>query len=142
MSPRRARNDVRRTRGWVGVACATVSLATVFVAACGEDDTVAPATGAGNAGAALYAASCASCHGADLRGTGRGPSHLSVVYAPDHHPDESFRRAAREGVAAHHWNFGNMPAVGGLDDDEIDAIIAFVRAEQDEQGFEPYPPGS
>jgi mono/diheme cytochrome c family protein len=134
----RARDDVRRARGCVSVAFVTLSLATVLVAACGDDEPAAPATGGD--GAALYAASCASCHGADLRGTGRGPSHLSVVYAPDHHPDESFRRAAREGVTAHHWNFGDMPSVRGLDDDEIDAIITFVRAEQDEQGFEPYPP--
>jgi hypothetical protein len=41
-------------------------------------------------------------------------------------------------VRAHHWNFGDMPAVSGLDVDEVDAIIAVIRSEQDRQGFEPY----
>lgn len=30
-------------------------------------------------GEQLYAGSCAECHGADLRGTDRGPSRLSAV---------------------------------------------------------------
>ena len=33
-----------------------------------------------------------------------------------------------------------MPPIAGLGDDEIDAIIAYVRAEQEERGFETYPP--
>jgi len=28
--------------------------------------------------------------------------------------------------------------VGGLDDDEVDSIIAFIRSEQEREGFEPY----
>ena len=38
-------------------------------------------------GEQLYAANCAECHGADLRGTDKGPSHLSEVYEPGHHAD-------------------------------------------------------
>ena len=30
-----------------------------------------------------------------------------------------------------------MEPIEGLDDDEIDEIIAFVRSEQERQGFEP-----
>lgn len=115
-----------------------------MLAACGSDDvneTDGTAV-AGTDGASLYAQTCAACHGADLRGTGIGPSHLSVVYAADHHPDDSFRRAVRDGVPAHHWEFGDMPAVNGLSDEQVDAIIAFVRITQSEQGFEPYPPES
>lgn len=113
-----------------------VAVAVVVTAACGDDSssTVAPATDLDGAG--LYSASCASCHGADLSGTDRGPSHLSIVYEPSHHPDDAFRSAIANGAAQHHWNFGPMPPVGGLSDDEVDAIIAFVRAEQERLGFE------
>lgn len=94
----------------------------------------------GGDGAALYAARCASCHGADLRGTDRGPSHLSKVYEPGHHSDASFRAAIANGSRQHHWDFGDMPPVAGLAPDEVDAVIAYVRAVQAEKGFEPYPP--
>jgi hypothetical protein len=33
-----------------------------------------------------------------------------------------------------------MPPVPGLDDDEIDAIIAYIRSQQEAEGFEPYAP--
>jgi mono/diheme cytochrome c family protein len=91
-------------------------------------------------GRELYLNQCASCHGADLRGTDRGPSHLSIVYEPGHHSDESFRAAIRDGAPQHHWRFGDMPPVEGLDDAEIDAVIAYVREVQEREGFEPYPP--
>jgi mono/diheme cytochrome c family protein len=116
------------------------ALAFLSAVACGGDS--APSGGAGQAveGAAAYAASCAGCHGAELQGTDRGPSLLSIVYEPGHHPDMAFRSAIATGAPQHHWSFGNMPAVPGLSDAEIDAVVAFVRARQDELGFEPYPP--
>ena len=83
---------------------------------------------------------CAVCHGEDLRGTPIGPSHLSIVYEPDHHPASSFALAIRNGVCQHHWNFGDMQPVPGLDDDEIAAVTAYVREQQQIHGFEPYPP--
>jgi len=123
------------------MAVAFVALCVALLAACASD---AGDAGAGSAqagdGSALYAANCAACHGADLRGTGMGPSQLSIVYEPNHHPDDSFRTAIRNGVSPHHWDFGPMPAVSGLDDDEITAIIAYVREVQQREGFEPYPP--
>lgn len=91
-------------------------------------------------GESLYQQACASCHGVDLRGTDKGPSHLSVVYEPNHHPDAAFQTAVSLGAGRHHWNFGDMPPIEGLDDDEVDAIIAFVRATQEREGFESYPP--
>ncbi len=91
-------------------------------------------------GEGLYMANCAQCHGEDLRGTDQGPSFLSVVYEPGHHPDESFHLAVMRGVQPHHWNFGPMPPVEGLTTDEVDAIVAFVRDRQTAEGFEPYPP--
>jgi mono/diheme cytochrome c family protein len=91
-------------------------------------------------GGELYAEACASCHGANLRGTERGPSHLSEVYEPGHHADASFLLAVRRGVAPHHWSFGPMPTIEGLTDADVEAIVAFVRDAQRREGFEPYPP--
>lgn len=88
----------------------------------------------------LYQASCAECHGSDLRGTDRGPSHLSIVYEPSHHGDAAFALAVHIGVRQHHWPFGDMAPVDGLDDDDIVRIVAFVRENQRLSGFEPYPP--
>lgn len=111
----------------------------VFLAACGSSDpspTAAPVGGDLAEGEALYAANCASCHGADLRGTERGPSHLSIVYEPNHHGDDSFRSAMSNGAPQHHWDFGAMPPVAGLSADEQDAIIAYIRDVQEREGFE------
>lgn len=113
-----------------------ISAAALLSSACGGGSESAAGPPDDLDGAALYSESCASCHGADLAGTARGPSHLSVVYEPGHHSDEAFRAAVRNGAAQHHWNFGPMPAIDGLADDEVDAVIAFVRAEQERQGFE------
>lgn len=131
-------------------AVVAVCLAAVAgLAACSDDSDTSDADDGGSGGAVagdsalgaeVYAESCASCHGADLRGTDRGPSHLSIVYEPGHHSDESFRAAIRDGSPQHHWRFGDMPPVEGLDDDQIDAVIAHVREVQEREGFEPYPP--
>lgn len=91
-------------------------------------------------GEQLYAVNCAECHGADLRGTDRGPSHLSEVYEPGHHADGAFLFAVQNGSRARHWSFGNMPPIEGLSPEDVEAIIAFVREQQRIQGFEPYPP--
>lgn len=123
----------------------TVSLLAVLavltalgVGACSSDDPGNAA--ATSTGAARYQQSCASCHGTTLRGTGRGPSLLSEVYVASHHPDASFQAAITRGATAHHWNFGDMAPVAGLNNDEIDQIIAYVREQQAAHGLEPYPP--
>jgi mono/diheme cytochrome c family protein len=85
-------------------------------------------------GRQLFEGTCAACHGLDIEGTDSGPSLLDPIYAPDHHPDEAFYRAAREGVAAHHWNFGPMPRQMGVTEEDVEAIIAYVRQEQREAG--------
>ena len=111
-------------------------VAALVFAGCGTDPTTAPPPSAAGTGAAVYASSCASCHGADLRGTDKGPSQLSIVYEPNHHPDDAYRSAIRMGAGQHHWNFGDMPPVEGLDDEQIEAVIAFIRLEQERLGFE------
>ncbi len=121
----------------LGRLTATAAL-VALTAACSSDGRAESASHVSSAslGAKVYAASCASCHGADLRGTDKGPSHLSIVYEPNHHGDDSFRSAIANGAAQHHWNFGDMPAVEGLSDADVDAVIGYIRAEQQRQGFE------
>ena len=115
---------------------AVAALAALGVAGCAADG----GSSAPRDGTAVYAQHCASCHGPALEGSSTGPPLLSIVYEPGHHPDESFRSAIRNGVSAHHWDFGPMPIVRGLSDAEVDAVIAHVRSVQESEGFLPYEP--
>jgi mono/diheme cytochrome c family protein len=113
-----------------------VVVAGVLVSACGGSPGGTSAAAPAASGKDLYVQKCAECHGANLEGTAKGPSHLSRIYEPSHHSDESFRRAITSGSPQHHWNFGPMKPVTGLSDADITAIIAFVRAQQNERGFQ------
>ena len=109
------------------------------LASCGGDDTNTTAViplAADADGATAYEARCASCHGTDLRGTDTGPSQLSIVYEPNHHGDEGYRSAIRNGAPQHHWDFGDMPAISDITDEQIEAVIAYIRGEQQRLGFE------
>jgi mono/diheme cytochrome c family protein len=88
-----------------------------------------------NIGKLLYGKSCSSCHGVDLKGTEQGPPFLHRVYHPGHHGDGSFFLAVKRGVRAHHWKFGNMPPVEGIDDKMINAIVQYVRQVQKSAGL-------
>ena len=116
-----------------------IATMALVVSACSGDDVESVAVvelPADADGATTYAARCASCHGADLRGTDKGPSQLSIVYEPGHHGDDGYRSAIRNGAPQHHWGFGNMPAVENITDDQIERVISFIRSEQRRQGFE------
>ena len=99
--------------------------------------SIAAGSGAAEAldGSQLYAANCAMCHGGNLKGTFQGPPFLDAIYQPSHHSDAAFLIAVRRGVQPHHWNFGPMPAIQGLTDAQVAAIVAFVRAEQQAVGI-------
>jgi hypothetical protein len=56
------------------------------------------------------------------------------VYVPGHHSDQAFYLAARNGVAAHHWRFGNMPPQPQVSAADISAIVRYVRWVQREAG--------
>ncbi|HSL57683.1 MAG TPA: cytochrome c [Acidimicrobiales bacterium] len=130
-----------RRRRSIAILAATIVVVGITLGACGDDaPTATPADPQLALGAEVYASACASCHGTDLRGTDQGPSHLSIVYEPGHHPDEAFRAAIDLGVPAHHWDHGPMPPIPGLSAAEVDAVIAYVRDQQQQHGFEPYPP--
>lgn len=107
----------------------------VVAGACGGASEPAAAF-TGTDGAGLYAQACASCHGADLRGTRQGPPFLDAIYRPGHHADAAFFLAVKGGAHPHHWNFGNMPPVQGLSDAQIEAIVAFVRERQRAAGID------
>jgi mono/diheme cytochrome c family protein len=86
-------------------------------------------------GKKLYAANCASCHGADLKGSDKGPPMLHKVYESSHHGDAAFQLAAKSGVRAHHWQFGDMKPVPAVTPDDVAHITAHIRAEQRKVGI-------
>lgn len=88
------------------------------------------------AGKDLFNANCATCHGPNGTGTDHGPPFLNRIYEPNHHGDMAFLIAARQGVRAHHWRFGNMPPVQGVTDQDVLKIVAYVRALQRANGIE------
>jgi mono/diheme cytochrome c family protein len=100
-------------------------------------DVVDPATLSplATAGKALFEANCAPCHGPKANGTDHGPPFVNAIYNPGHHPDEAFLLAAKTGVRAHHWKFGNMPPVPGVTDADVTAIVRYIRELQEANGI-------
>ncbi len=88
-------------------------------------------------GEIIYDAACASCHGANAAGQdGVAPPLVHRIYEPSHHGDMAFVLAARNGVRAHHWSFGDMPPVEQrMTDAEIGLIVAYVRELQRANGI-------
>ena len=86
-------------------------------------------------GRALFDANCTACHGQNALGSDRGPPLLHRIYEPSHHSDLAFLLAVRKGVRAHHWKYGNMPAIDGISDNEVVQITAYVRALQRANGI-------
>ena len=87
-------------------------------------------------GERLFNDNCARCHGTLAVGTAAGPPLVHRVYEPSHHADIAFQRAVALGVPAHHWRFGNMPPVPGVDEAAVERITAYVRWLQREAGIE------
>lgn len=86
-------------------------------------------------GKRLFDKHCATCHGEDLKGSDKGPPFLHPVYEPSHHGDGSFQAAVRQGVRAHHWQFGSMPPIQVVSPDEVAHITAYVRQQQRRVGI-------
>ena len=86
-------------------------------------------------GEEVFQANYATCHGDELQGTFVGPPFLNDIYAPEHHPDDAFRQAVANGVQPHHWDFAGMPPIPGLSDDDVEAVISYVRSVQEENGI-------
>ncbi|MEE9320275.1 MAG: cytochrome c [Granulosicoccus sp.] len=87
-------------------------------------------------GQSLYQSNCSTCHGAALGGKkGLGPPFVHGYYKPSHHADIAFYRAINMGVTAHHWQFGNMPAIPSLTKADATEIIRYIRAVQQANGI-------
>ncbi len=83
----------------------------------------------------LFEKNCSSCHGVDANGTDKGPPFIHKIYEPSHHGDESFYRAALTGAKAHHWKFGDMLPVPGIEKRDIDRIVPYIRWLQHQHGI-------
>ncbi len=87
-------------------------------------------------GKRIFEARCAVCHGENAAGqNGIAPPLIHRFYRPGHHGDMAFVRAARNGVQAHHWRFGNMPPVKDITDGEVKMVVRYIRELQRANGI-------
>jgi cytochrome c len=86
-------------------------------------------------GESLFNDKCAPCHGVQASGTMKGPPLVHKIYEPSHHGDAAFHMAVQRGVRAHHWEFGNMPPIPGVSEEEVSEIVKYVRWLQREAGI-------
>ena len=85
-------------------------------------------------GEKIFSANCTACHGQNAAGSDQGPPLVHRIYEPGHHGDASFYRATLQGVQAHHWEFGNMPAVEGVSERDVEKIVRYIRELQRANG--------
>ena len=98
--------------------------------------TVPALAGTALAGESAFNEYCLACHGENAAGKdGLGPPLVHKIYEPSHHGDMAFVLAAKQGVRQHHWPFGNMPPQQHVSDQEIQAIIAYIRTLQRANGI-------
>ena len=90
-------------------------------------------------GKGAFDANCATCHGPGGSGTDRGPPLIHDIYNPGHHGDAAFLIAAQRGVRQHHWQFGNMPPQPQVSQDDIRAIVRYIREVQLANGIRTKP---
>ena len=92
-------------------------------------DVIVPElSAAAQAGKKQFEVSCVACHGANAAGKeGVAPPLVHIIYETNHHGDNSFYQAVRYGVRAHHWRFGNMPAIKGVSPSQVADIITYIR---------------
>jgi mono/diheme cytochrome c family protein len=86
-------------------------------------------------GKTAFDANWAACHGANASGSEKGPPLVHDTYNPGHHPDAAFLGAAKRGVRQHHGRFGNMPPQPQVSDEQLAAIVRYVRELQEANGI-------
>ena len=86
-------------------------------------------------GKQAFDTNCAQCHGPNAAGTDKGPTLIHEIYNPGHHSDEAFFLAAKLGVRQHHWPFGNMPPQPQVTQEQLIAIVKYVREMQAANGI-------
>ena len=87
-------------------------------------------------GKTLFEQNCSVCHGPAGDGTTQGPPLVHIIYLLNHHADAAFVLAARNGVRAHHWRFGDMAPLPGVTDEMVLEIVGYIRWLQREVGIE------
>ncbi len=87
-------------------------------------------------GKALFEQNCSVCHGPAGDGTTQGPPLVHIIYEPNHHADAAFILAARNGVRAHHWRFGDMAPLPDVTDAMVLEIVGYIRWLQRQVGIE------
>ena len=88
-------------------------------------------------GQVAFGTHCASCHGDKAQGTpDLAPPLVHIYYEPNHHGDDAIRAAVALGVRQHHWSFGSMPPVEGVEAADVEDIIVYVRELQRANGIE------
>ncbi len=73
--------------------------------------------------------------GTNGAGGDRGPPLVHDIYNPGHHADAAFFFAVKRGVRGHHWAFGDMPPMPQVAEDDIYAIVRYIRELQEENGI-------
>lgn len=86
-------------------------------------------------GRELFDANCSVCHGKNAGGSDNGPSLIQKIYQPRIHADGAFFIAVKSGARAHHWQFGSMMPVAGVEKSEVALIVQYVRALQRANGI-------
>lgn len=90
---------MKRYLPWIGLGALVVFMLVAVVGFGQSESNSSAADGSNELDAAavepLYQQHCAACRGSDLRGTAAGPSHLSIVYEPNHDGDAAFALAGR-----------------------------------------------
>ena len=102
-----------------------------------SDDAIAipELTETAQAGARLFASKlCALSRHARDRHRSRA-ALVHAIYEPGHHSDATFYRAVSQGVASHHWSYGNMAPVPGVSHRSVTKIVAYVRELQRANGI-------
>lgn len=99
------------------------------------DVTVPELSSEAQEGRATFGQYCAECHGANAGGTAKGPPLVHPLYVPSHHGDMAFVLAARQGVRAHHWAFGDMQPVPDITDEALIGVVRYVRELQEANGI-------
>jgi mono/diheme cytochrome c family protein len=132
------RETIKAGPVWLGlfVILIVVINTVIYLQSDGTKDIVIPAFNPlEQKGGDLFTSRCATCHGAHAAGSDSGPTLIHRYYEPNLHGDSTFYDAIRHGSQAHHWNFGDMPPVNDLGNEDIAAIVAYVRRLQQANGI-------
>lgn len=89
----------------------------------------------GISGRAAFEANCAACHGLKAAGTDKGPPLVHDIYNSGHHSEGTFFLAARLGVRQHHRPYGDMPPQRQVTEQQVAAIVQYVRELQAANGI-------